>query len=80
MNEQNQLNDVRRILPEVRDYQPVQVACRAVMMDGTNFPRWKRDMSLYLKETDLSDTVTGPIPEEPDQAWGRKNNKALSDI
>lgn len=80
MNDQNQLNDVRRILQEVRDYQPVQVACRAVIMDGMNFPRWKRDMSLYLKETDLWETVTSPVPEDPDQAWRRKNNKALSDI
>lgn len=25
------------------DYQPVQVACRAVLIDGTNFLRWKGD-------------------------------------
>ena len=80
MNEQNQLNDMRRILQEVRDYQPVQVPCRAVIMDGTNFPRWKRDMTLYLKESDLWEIVTSPVPEEPDQVWRRKNNKALSDI
>ena len=49
-------------------------------MDGTNFPRWKRDMTLYLKESDLWETVTSPIPAEPDQTWRRKNNKALSDI
>lgn len=57
-------------------------ACRVVKLTGKNYPKWKRDMTLYLRSADLWTTVVTDVPAGAgrDARWTRKNDKALVDI
>lgn len=55
--------------------------CNAIKLNGKNFHKWKRDMTLYLRSANLWAVVTENVDAaERDARWTRKNDKALNDI
>ena len=54
--------------------------CKVDKLTDKNYFRWKRDMTLYLQDTDLWDTVENPVPNDNaiTPEWSRKDRHALS--
>ena len=54
--------------------------CRVPKLNEHNYIRWKRDMSIYLKASNLWDTVIAAPPDPLTADWTRKNQCAVAEI
>jgi len=54
--------------------------CRVPKLNEHNYVRWKRDMSIYLKTSNLWDTVISAPPDPATADWTRKNQRAVAEI
>lgn len=56
--------------------------CQVPKFEGHDFPKWAKQMTFYLKGTDLWGIVHDTLPAERnrDEPWNQKNNKALGII
>lgn len=71
---------MRTILEELQEAMSMPT-CQVAKLNGKNYVKWKRDMTLYLKSANMWDWVT-TLPQLPARTpqWTRKNDKALGDI
>ena len=54
--------------------------CKVPKINERNYVRWKRDMTIYLKASNLWDVVTSDPPDPSTAEWTRKNQRAVAEI
>lgn len=72
------MEELRGLLRDLQN----SVSYRAVTkLNASNYAKWKREMQLYLFDSDLWDVVASPTPEASrDDVWRRRNNRALLEL
>lgn len=50
------------------------------LLNGGNYVFWKTKVRAILTRDDLWDVVNEPKPTQPDEAWKKRNNKAMATI